>query len=473
MAALQAGAAEVVVTPPIGGELEGYGARTEVSTGIHDDLYAHVLVLDDGVIRAGIVSVDVIGLDRAMVQRIRSAAAELAGIPAEHLMLLATHTHGGPRGLITLRTGADEALIEITARHVIGAIRTAASRLRPARVYLGHGRVEGVAQNRRFPDGPTDPTLHALRVDGDDGEPIAALVRFTCHPTVMNFDNLQITADYPGQVYRIVKSVLGPGTPVLFANGACGDINPARVAAIFPEVERIGTIVGAEAVRVLTSVSTAGSFVAADNLLWSERIGIENRVGYRIDQPRLRAGRQMVSLALRSFDGEAEIQARIARGRERLAGLGLSDEQLRRIRQGQVAAGEISPAILAERRATAARLSYDSASLAALRRYQYVQKAWPGDRWQVEIQALSLTPGVVLVGVPGELMVELGDQIREGSGLPDCLVCGYANDYVGYIVTPDSVAEGGYESGMTIFAPEAGRELADAAARLASDVGKD
>src|SRR5581483_12449298 len=101
----------------------------------------------------------------------------------------------------------------------------------------------------------------------------------------------------------------------------------------------------------------------------------------------------------------------------------------------QVAAGEISPAVLAERRAITARLSYDSASLAALRRYQYVQKEWPGDRWEVETQALSLAPGIVLVGVPGELMVELGDRIREGSGVSDCLVCGYANDYVGYIVT--------------------------------------
>jgi hypothetical protein len=36
----RAGAAEVVITPPLGGELEGYGNRQGVSTGVHDDLRA-------------------------------------------------------------------------------------------------------------------------------------------------------------------------------------------------------------------------------------------------------------------------------------------------------------------------------------------------------------------------------------------------------------------------------------------------
>lgn len=67
-------------------------------------------------------------------------------------------------------------------------------------------------------------------------------------------------------------------------------------------------------------------------------------------------------------------------------------------------------------------------------------------------------------------MVELGERIRKGSGLASCLIDSYATDYVGYIVTDESVAEGGYEAGMTVFAPEAGRALADAAARLAREV---
>lgn len=470
---LQAGAAEVVITPLIGVELEGYGARTAPSTGVHDDLFAHALVLDDGATRVGIVSVDLIGIDRGMAERIRAGVADRAGIAPDHLMVSATHTHGGPRGLIALRASADEALITSTIRQIVGVVAAAAASLRPARLYCGAGRVEGVAQNRRFPDGPTDPVLRAIRIDADDGALIVALINFTCHPTVMNFDNLQITADYPGQVYRTVRSVLGTDVPILFLNGACADINPARVAAIFPEVRRIGTIVGAEAARVLAEVATADQLVAADNLLWSERIGMENRVGFLVRHPRLRAARELVPLALRELDDEATIERRRQAAREHIAALGLSDEQLQRIRRGEAEPGEIGPEVLAERRAITARLNYDTASLAALRRLQAIRQAGGGKTYEVEVQAVGLGDGVVLVGVPGELMVELGARIRDKAGQRSCLVCGYTNDYAGYIATADAVQQGGYESGMTVFAPEEGARLADVAARLAAEVGSE
>jgi neutral ceramidase len=283
MESWQAGAAEAVVTPPVGGQLEGYGGRDAGSTGVHDELFAHALVLDDGTTRVGLVSVDTLGVDRHIVGQIRTAVAERAGIAPDNLMVWATHTHGGPRGLISFRATADAALVQITCRQIVGAVIAATGRLRPARLSLGTGRVDGVSQNRRYPDGPTDPVLHTLRVDGEDGAPIAALVRFTCHPTVMNSDNLRITADYPGVVNRVVKTILGADTTVLFANGACGDINPARVAAVFPEVERIGTIVGAQAAQVLSALSAAGRHVAADNLLWSERPAIAYQPGQVLD----------------------------------------------------------------------------------------------------------------------------------------------------------------------------------------------
>jgi hypothetical protein len=331
----------------------------------------------------------------------------------------------------------------------------------------------GVSQNRRHPDGPSDPRLHALRVEGADGSPIAALVRFTCHPTVMNFDNLQITADYPGAVYRVVKSVLGSSTTVLFANGACGDINPARVAAIFPEVNRIGTIVGAEAGRILAALATVGQPVAADNLLWSERPAIAYAPGREIPPGYLRAQRERVSLPLRDVGAdEAAVQARVAAGREKVAALGLTEDQQQRVRRSALAPGEVDPAILAERRQIISRLNYDVASLTAVRRLEQLRQSESDGRWDVEIQAIRLAPGVAIVSVPGELMVELGDRIRDGSELSECLVVGYANDSVGYVVTAEAVDQGGYESGMTVFAPTAGSQLASAAAALAREVGR-
>jgi hypothetical protein len=473
MAGWHAGAAEVVITPPVGTQLEGYGGRTAGSVGVHDDLFAHALVLDDGTTRVGIVSVDTLGVDRHLVSCIRSDVAARAAISPDRLLVLATHTHGGPRGLLSARPTADPTLIEVTVRQVVGAVTMAASRLRPARLALGTGRIEGVSQNRRHPDGPIDPVLHALRVEGEDGALIAALVRFTCHPTIMNFDNLEVTTDYPGVVYRVVKGILGSATTVLFANGACGDVNPARVTAVFPEVERIGTIIGAEAARALAALGSVGQHVAADNLLWSERPAIAFQPGRELAPGQLQVRCQQVALPLRQIEGdEAIAEARVAAERARLAALGLSDEQEQRIRRSTLVAGEVDAAILTERRQLVARLNYANASLAAVRRLTQLRQVTTAGRWDVEIQAICLAPGVAIVGIPGELMVELGEEIRAGSDLAACLVVGYANDSVGYIVTAEAVDQGGYESGMTIFASTAGYELARAAAALARDVGR-
>jgi len=60
---LLVGAAEIVITPPVGTYLDGYGARTSGSVGVHDDLHARALVVDDGVTQAALVSCDLIGVD--------------------------------------------------------------------------------------------------------------------------------------------------------------------------------------------------------------------------------------------------------------------------------------------------------------------------------------------------------------------------------------------------------------------------
>src|SRR2546425_2621551 len=160
-----AGAAEVVITPPVGGELEGYGNRQGGSTGVHDDLMAHALVLDDGARRAAIVTCDVIGLDAPIIARVREAAGAW-DIPPDRVMVACTHTHAGPRGLLS-RRGADTALVDVLTRQLVGALRAAAGDLAPARLMAGEGRVDSVSMNRRFPDGPIDTTVRVLRVEAE------------------------------------------------------------------------------------------------------------------------------------------------------------------------------------------------------------------------------------------------------------------------------------------------------------------
>ncbi len=66
---LTAGAAETVITPPVGTPMEGYGARADVSQGVHDDLHARAVVIDDGDSAVAIVACDLVGVERKLVAR--------------------------------------------------------------------------------------------------------------------------------------------------------------------------------------------------------------------------------------------------------------------------------------------------------------------------------------------------------------------------------------------------------------------
>ena len=68
---LKAGFAEVVITPPVGCRLAGYSARTLPSTGVLDDLYAKVMVLENGVSKLVLVVCDVLGFSGSIVRSIR------------------------------------------------------------------------------------------------------------------------------------------------------------------------------------------------------------------------------------------------------------------------------------------------------------------------------------------------------------------------------------------------------------------
>ena len=93
---IQAGAARIEITPPVGYPLWGYAVRRDLpSTGVHDPLFARAVVLAVGQCRLAIVSLDLGRARRcATVKAIRERSAETAGV--EPLFLVGSHTHHGP-----------------------------------------------------------------------------------------------------------------------------------------------------------------------------------------------------------------------------------------------------------------------------------------------------------------------------------------------------------------------------------------
>jgi len=435
----QAGFAEVVITPPVGTPMEGYSAREGVSQGVHDDLCARALVLDDGTTRAAIVSCDLLGVDRRLVAAARERAESLSGVPAAQIMVAATHTHAGPSGL---RWDIDSALAEITARKIAGAIDAAARRLEPAVLKVGAGTLGGISQNRRHPEWPVETTLRLLLVDRPDTDqpPIAAVINGACHATVLFATNLFLSADYPGAAVRTFRRVTA--APALFLNGACANVNPAWIRQDFAEAERVGAIVGSEAARLAAQLRPLGHGQHVWNIRWDEVLDVPVLAGRLIASPRLSVAAEQVGLPLRELAPPDEYDRRLAELDRRLAAA--TDPVARRALMAEVTRFRTE-------RMVAARQAGRPAA---------------GHALHPEIQAISLGDGVALLALPGEFFVETAGAIRAAASVPDLLVACYANHYIGYVCPPEVFEQGGYEAGVTLVGPDAEPAMRAAAVRL-------
>ncbi len=265
-AQLRAGTANMDITGPIGSTMYGYAARgTNVSTGIHDSLYARALVLDDGRVSVGIVTLDLGAIYAKNVKRVQDALPE--AVKLDHILLIASHSHSTPTNRDDFPTEQDPWIKE-AERRIAGVLAQAYHAMQPASIGAGQGEVREGFNRRvvkangevymmwrnaeRLPTSPLDYALGVISVRGQDGI-IATLVNFACHPVVLGPDNFQYSADYPGAIASYVRQEIGG--QVMFLPGAQGDINPFEDKqpideGAFGQVQRLGHVIGEEVVRV-------------------------------------------------------------------------------------------------------------------------------------------------------------------------------------------------------------------------------
>ncbi|MBO7146830.1 MAG: hypothetical protein J6W81_03680 [Lentisphaeria bacterium] len=86
---------EQIISPEVGTTIAGYGAFDETFRK-SDDLVVSLLALDDGKNTALILGYDLIGMDEELIDRIRHEAGQMLNIPEDFVILSCTHTHEGP-----------------------------------------------------------------------------------------------------------------------------------------------------------------------------------------------------------------------------------------------------------------------------------------------------------------------------------------------------------------------------------------
>jgi len=216
---LQVGAAKVDLTPAADALPPNY-------LGINDPVYARAIVLDNGMTRAALVSLDAGGIPTDLWREVAARVERELDIPVTQLLLGATHTHSVPR-----QSSPDY------ADKVVRSVREAAERLQPARMAWGTG-VSYININRTLVDpvtgrwregpnyeGPSDKTVAVLAFDTLAGEPIAVYYNYAVH-AVISGQLDQVSGDIPGASSRYLEQALGNESVALWSLGAAGDQNP-------------------------------------------------------------------------------------------------------------------------------------------------------------------------------------------------------------------------------------------------------
>jgi neutral/alkaline ceramidase-like enzyme len=276
-APLQAGVGRVDLTPPLElkAALGGYGERmNKPATGIHDRVWVKALVVANGDRRFAVVTADVLGFPPGFKEAVAHTLAP-GGWQADQFLLLPSHSHTSldlsalnPKNTLGIpQIGLfHPELFERTVALVAEAIREAAKSPVPVRAGSTNALLNGWNRNRRGAK-TVDNELTVLRVDGAGGEPLAAVVNWTAHPTFMGAQHMEFSGDWPGHLQRTLEALIGRGVTVLYFNGAEGDQSPTpRVgrAPAWEQAERYGRELALEAWHVWASIrpQAVSNFVA-------------------------------------------------------------------------------------------------------------------------------------------------------------------------------------------------------------------
>jgi hypothetical protein len=239
----RASAVKVDITPSSSKWLAGYPPRQ--STGVHDRIFHRVVAMDDGATQFFLASSDLCLIAPSVYDQFAAQLKKEAGIDPLHVWWTVTHTHSapevGPHGLARVMMPEryehepDADYTATVQRTLIDAVREARAKLAPARLAVGTGfssaninrrarDPEGTISLGLNPDGPVDRQIGLIRLEMLNGTPIALIANYSMHATALGPQNKLITGDAAGIVTAYVEEKIG--APVLFVNGAAGDLAP-------------------------------------------------------------------------------------------------------------------------------------------------------------------------------------------------------------------------------------------------------
>ncbi len=444
MTCFRAGAASLTFDPPLGLPMMGFIRQKHGATGYGLPLEVGAIALERAGIRVLLCGVDIVGIIHPEIERLIARVAAATSAAPAGILLNWSHTHLAPTGgklpgEIQGEPDSDgrasiDAFARVIQDKIVSACVLAVERLEQAGVVWGQAEVDDAVNRReRTPDGfnggsilgwnpdaPLDRQVTTLQLRRPDESVIATLVGFGCHPVTTGFDMYVYSADFPGPLRRVVRSVTG-GECVFFQGGGGNVLPKFAFTDSEAEAERMGVRLALAALDSVADRYATPVEIKFEDEASAVPISRYRRHQLELAPPELAALAETVSIPLMPPPALSDVVAL----------------------RGQY-----------ERELDEARASGDNGRV----KVAYYHAAWarkieaglrdgstPGEVL-APIHAVRIGDGAIVTG-PGETFTEYGIAIKQRSPGAPTLYAGYTNEIIGYLPTAAEYEFGGYEAG--------------------------
>ncbi|MBE6713127.1 MAG: hypothetical protein E7580_06365 [Ruminococcaceae bacterium] len=251
---LSAGFARHVINPPAGTGLGGYStATTRLSEEILDDICLSCIAVNDGEETILLFNFDVLNIGRDSVWKpVTQLIEKELGIPAENVLLNASHTHSAPA--IEWEYSTVTSYLETVIAETPIVASEAIANLAPAEMKMARTNTQDLGYVRRYLrydgqwatdtsiaggtalKGMLDPTVYYHESDPDtqmqilvfdrETEKDIALCNWQCHVTAVGSETgTDVSSDFVGVFRETVEEELG--VHCAYFQGAAGSIVPS------------------------------------------------------------------------------------------------------------------------------------------------------------------------------------------------------------------------------------------------------
>ena len=442
---------------------------------INDPLYVKALVVDDGKTKAVVITMDIINISLADLDKIRTGIQQELKINGNNVMINASHNHW-----------VNDQLAEDYINRTINAVKEAQQKMVPVKAGGGSGTENRITMNRRLilkngkewtvrrgtpePEDemvkgiaePFDPEIGILRLDKRDGSPLAVLYSFASH-NYTGVPNRGTTAGFPGFASKVIEENLGNGVVALFMQGAAGDITPVLYKDVnAPKQDEIqGTLLGLSTLHGWRNISPKNS---AQVSVIREELTLPARKDIQKHIEDLEAQKTVI---LDYFKGEGCGAHGSGTKLNFKAFLPLyikymmspqypSDYSYRYMQEDKIGINDLEIMDADNKRDIEKYLNsiykmeeliVTEANLGYLRNNNHPNSIMG------EVMGLKIGD-FVLITFSGEVFAQIGLNIKKNSPYEYTFVSGYTNGSVGYSPTPDAYDGDAYEGSLSKLAPE-------------------